>query len=168
MGVFGEFIYGGESVGGDVYGPDEAIRSDILAENVIILQLDSPVVVNNDFLSLSNYSISLIEGPGNQVNVRSIIRPQGLTTSTILLEIDPPTKGATYQVGVGSLDSESGSTIEGFSVFIARRTKLDNMLRFLPNHWDSRPRSLIRQVLTAISIEDERIGGSRSDEIGIS
>ena len=165
MSVFGQFVYGGPSVGGDVYGSDESISADMLGEDVIVLTLSNTVVVNNSFKDLANYTISIVEGSGQPVAVRRILPPTDqLTTTQVVIEVDRPTKGTTYKVTVSSLETVDGLDVEGTGVFVGRRTKLESMLRSLARHWDTRPNSLVRNFLAAISLEDDRIGGSRSDD----
>lgn len=164
MGVFGEIVYGGPSVGGDVYGPDESISIDMLGDNVLVLTLNTTVVVNDLFRDTSNYDVSIAEGTGAEVRVRKVLPPvSGLTTTQVRLEVDRPTKGVTYRVSVSGLLSKDGLDVNGGGIFIARRTKLETMLRSLARHWDDRPESLLRNFLAAISIEDDRIGGSILD-----
>jgi hypothetical protein len=38
------------------------------------------------------------------------------------------------------------------------------MLKSMPSHFDMRPESLVRNLITAISLQDDIIGGSRRDE----
>lgn len=164
MGVFGQFVYG-DGPDGDVYGPYEAIGADMLGEDVVVLTLNNTVVVNDNFRDVNNYSISIVEGTG-AISVRAVIIPKNkLTTNQIILEVDRPTKGTTYEVSINNLDTTDGLGVTGSAAFIGRRTKLESMLKSLAQHWDKRPNSVIRNFLAAISIEDDRIGGSRLDDL---
>lgn len=160
MGVFGEFVYGA-----DIYGPEETIRADMLGDDVVVLYLNDTVVVNSAFLDKTNYTISVLEGSG-AISIRNILPPKtALTTNKIIIELDKPTKGTKYQILVSNLTTPSNTSVTGPAKFIGRRTKLATMLRGLAPHWDTRPTSLLRGLLAAVSIEDDRIGGSRSDDL---
>lgn len=167
MGVFGGFIYGGESVGGDVYGPDvDILAADLIAADAVRVNLDLPVVVDDAYNDPTNYSITIIEGTGQDVSVRSVLPITTDTATEIILVIDKVSKGTTYEVSVGaSIRSTEGQTVAGSAQFMGRRTKAENMVRGLPAHFNRFPESCLRNVLTAIALADEEIGGSLDEPV---
>jgi hypothetical protein len=162
VGVFGGFIYGGEAVGGDVYGPDvDVLAADLISADAVRINLDAPVVVDDAYKDPTNYSVSVISGPGQTVAVRSVLPIFEDTTSEIILVIDKVSKGTTYEVSVdANVTGVSGQGVAGAAQFVGRRTKTENMCRGLPAHFNVLPESCIRNVLTAIGLADEDIGGS--------
>jgi len=146
-------------------GPDSVFFADMVGEDAILITLDQELVVDAAFKDVSNYSVQVISGVG-EVSVRRVIFPAtDRTTTQILLSVDRPVEGTRYRVTMGPLRSRSGVLVNGVVDFIGRRTKLGSMLQAIPHHWDTSPGALMRSTLAAISIEDDRIGGSRKDRL---
>jgi hypothetical protein len=53
------------------------------------------------------------------------------------------------------------------NVFIPRYTKMDNVLRRLPNLYASSPGSNLRTLLHAITREDDRVGGTQLEGLSL-
>lgn len=136
-----------------------------LSDDMLIMTFSDEVVVDDVYLDPATYGIEIIDGAGEAVEVREVQAPQdGLTTYDVILVLDKPTHGTHYRVStVTDLNGRDGDPVGGSSDFIARRTKTENMLRALPQHFNTRPDSIIRAFVTAIGIQDDIIGGSRND-----
>jgi len=162
VGVFGSFVYGGEGVGGDVYGPDVDVLSiDLISADVLRIRLDLPVIVDAAYNDPTNYTISVLSGPGQALHIREVLPIQTDTASDIMLVIDRIDKGTTYVVTVGAaITSTKGQNVVGSSQFVGRSTKTENMIKGLPAHFNKTPKSTIRNIMAAIGISDDLIGGS--------
>lgn len=87
------------------------------------------------------------------------------TSQSILIVVDKPTEGAVYRVDVNNLPFREGGTLSAHGSFIHRKTKTDSALKFFPVHFNTQPDSTIRQVITAMTLSDDIIGGTVPDEI---
>lgn len=165
MGVFGGFIYGGESVGGDVYGPDvDILTTDLITADVVRIRLESPVVVDDAYRDPTNYTLTVVSGPGQELAVRSVLPIQTNIASDIILVIDKIDKGTIYAISIGSaVISTTGQSVAASTEFTGRSTKTENMVRGLPAHFNTAPDSVICCLLAAIGISDDLIGGSLDD-----
>ena len=143
---------------------------DPIAQDVVKIILEDEIVVDSAYLDPANYSIQPVT-PGDIVpRVRAVIAPNAKVTTTILLHIDKPTEGGEYYLEADNLHDRNGNTIAveqaDLVTFVARFTKTDSMLRSLPDHFDPRPaESLIRNLLTAITMSDDLIGGSKDEPL---
>jgi len=153
---------------------EELPAVDILAHDTIIITFEQPVVIDSAFFDVTNYDIGIVEGVG-LIQVKEILSPiadaatleggRPLTTTYVILHTEPPTAGTHYRLTATGLTGTTGGTVAGSSEFIGRRTKTQSLIQSMPAHYDTRPPSVIRNILTAIGISDEIIGGSRSDRI---
>lgn len=139
---------------------------DMIGADALLYNFDRSVVIDSSLLSVENYTLEVVSATGSSIRVRKIIPPtDGLVTQSVILYVDQPTKGARYRLTSTNLRDRAGTKFGQVIDFIGRRTKLEGMLRSLPQHWDKRPDSVFRSILSAVSIEDDRIGGSRSDSL---
>lgn len=142
-----------------------AIELDQVGIDVVRIQFPYEVVIDRFYRDVTSYVITVERGFG-EISVREAIPPtDGLTTSEVILYVDQPTKGTTYRIDITQLRQRDGTAVVETGRFEGRRTKLETMLQGVPSHWDKRPTSVMRNILAAISIEDDRIGGSRSDRL---
>ena len=142
---------------------EEAPLVEPLTNDTIRITFDSEVVVDSLFSDTGSYVVAVVEGEG-PVSVREVLTPEdSRTTRSVILVVDKPTHGTHYRVTVAGLTGRDGALVGGSSDFFGRRTKAEDMVRSMPMHYSRRPDSLIRNILTAIGIEDETIGGSRDD-----
>ncbi len=138
----------------------------------IRLHLNTQVIATGSYLDPENYVISLrSDSPvvGDQVRPIRVFAPTQdvLVADYIYLETTPHTLGAYYEVNFTELQTLDG--VSGFGVnletpYQARTTKTMSQLKSLPAHFDKRLDALLHAVATAISLQDDTIGGSRSDE----
>ncbi len=143
---------------------EEVPAADMLSNDTLVLTLSAFVVVDSAFFDINNYSVSVVSGSG-PVSIREVFTPKNniTTTDQIIVSVDKPTIGTHYQLHVGDLHGLTGALVGGSGDFIARRTKTQSLVDSLPHHYDTRYASVIRQILTAVGISDDLIGGSRSD-----
>ncbi len=166
MGVFGGFVYGGESVGGDVYGPDvDILAAELIAADAVRVRLEAPIVVDDEYNDRDNYTITIVEGGSGTVTVRSVLPTNEDITTEVILIMDRLVGGLTYEVSLGTnLKSADGQSVVGTARFVGRKTKTENMLKGLPRHFNTSSTSTIRQILTAIGVSDDLIGGSLDED----
>jgi hypothetical protein len=149
-----------------------------LTENTIIMELSSMVVVDSNLFDVTNYLVEVIDGAGDiairkivnvmdparthqqQTQHTTLIPIQFLTTDSIIIHVDKPTKGTTYRITATNLTSTDGSLVSGIGDFIGYRTKIETLRRSIPNHFDKKPESILSSLLIAIGREDDFIGGT--------
>jgi hypothetical protein len=176
MAKFGTFEYGT----GIVYGPSsdgitiQSIR--ILSETIVEVLLAVPVVIDDLLLSPSNYPITFTDtGTPADIQVRKILpfvsgQPIDVSAKTqlglvstrrIQIVTDVHTKGVSYTVSIGALkNAATGLQETGLEGTLKSAfTKVDSTLRSIPNHFSKLPEATLVGVLSAIAIEDARIGG---------
>lgn len=177
MANFGSFEYGTGVVYGSSSAEIDAI--DILDQNKIRVTFTNPVVINEALVDVENYVIEFSDNPGfTDVEVLEVLpsvpdtsapdKTQVSATTTTELELltSYHSPGQSYDITISNLLASDGSGVPSVTnEAVARRTKVETILRSLPAHFDKRPGSNIRSTLTAIGIEDDRIGGSLIEDI---
>lgn len=164
MATYGSFVYGY----GYVYGTAVSNVTDalFLNANVIEITLAAEVVVDEEYYNLVNYTLTTVYGV--PISIRKVLEnkiPTKVTTK-ILLVTDASSEGSEYSLAVQDLNTRIGSKITPSTVTIySRRSKVDSALQSLPAHFDKRPESIVKNILTAITRSDEEIGGSRDEEV---
>jgi len=125
--------------------------------------------VDATYGSASNYNVSVFPRStvaGISVTVLEVLLPAdgAVTTDKVFLRTTDHTNGAAYQVGYTTLYNSSGIVVTtSLTPYQARDTKSVQALKSLPSYLDHRIGSLVRNLLTSISLEDDRLGGSRRD-----
>lgn len=142
-----------------------------IAEDLVRVNLPVPGRIDAAYLATSSYSIALRSDspkPGQGVAVVEVIPPTGdlVAFEYIYLRTTRHTLGAYYEVTIsGQIVDTAGLGINlPPAAYAARVTKTMAMLKSLPSHFDMRNESLVRNLVTAISLQDDIIGGSRRDE----
>ena len=130
----------------------------------IRIKLNFSVLMKNDdnFLDSDNYQID------NNLRVIEVIAPSGVSANHVILVTNFPIIGTEYAVTVSGLMTSDGNEIDpdfDTKSYIARLTKFDAMTNHLSSMYTRDKKALISAILTAISIEDDLIGGSRSDDL---
>ena len=141
-----------------------------ITPNLILLGLNSEVVVNTTYLNPLNYSISLASDTplyGVPVAPVAVLAPANnvVKANYVFLTTTGHTDGSYYTVGFNQLTVLSGavSLASALTPYASRVTKTMNVNR-IPSHFDTRPTSLLGSTLEALSVQDDKIGGSRSDD----
>jgi len=174
MAVFGSYVYGTGSTYGSA--PSTALFSELymLSETVIEITFSTPIMINDALKDTSNYQIEFFGNAGStDVEVKRILAgpPEGSPnelkyTSSIYLVTSVHTKGQKYKITISGLTSTLGGVLSSTDLHdTGTRTKVDEILSSIPSHYDKRPESTIRSILTAIGKQDDLIGGSRREEI---
>lgn len=168
-GPWGETPWGGgePSVSGNVR--IDTVR--FITPTYIRLQLNTQVIVNDGYKQASNYTAVVRSDtpiPGNAVSITRVIPPAQdvLIADYVYLETTTFSDGAYYDISFASLDTLDGVPAMNGSTCAtqARVTKTMLMLKSLPSHFDKRLDSLLHALVSAISLQDDTIGGSRNDE----
>ncbi len=138
----------------------------------IRLHLNTQVIATGSYLDPENYTIALRDDTpidGAAVRVVRVFAPAQdvLIADYVYLETTAHTNGAFYEVHFTELQTLDG--VSGFGVsdpmpYVSRVTKTMSTLKAIPSHFDKRLDALLHAVATAISLQDDTIGGSRSDE----
>lgn len=160
---------GGEpSVLGDI----QVTTVRFITPTYIRLHLNTQVIATGNYLDPENYTIALrSDSPvaGDAVRVVRVFAPTQdvLIADYVYLETTPHTNGAFYEVNYTELQTLDG--VSGFGVnlkmpYQSRVTKTMSSLKNVPSHFDKRLDALLHAVVSAISLQDDTIGGSRSDE----
>lgn len=143
----------------------------MISSTYLRVQLNTQVLTVGTYLNSENYTISLrSDSPlaGDPVRVVNVFAPTGdvLKADYIYLETTPHTNGSFYEIYFTSLQMLDGTIVSGVSnpmPYASRVTKTMNVLSNLPSHFDKRLDSTFNAVVSAFSIQDDIIGGSRSD-----
>lgn len=152
-----------DSSGGVPIPTISASDINILSKTLVSLTLVEQVVVNDAYYDPANYVLTGPDGPGPAVV--SILRQNNSSTYEIILVTNTLPEGVTYTLSFSGLSLRSGVEPIGSGDFETRSTKLDSILRSIPNHYDTRSSSNLHALLAAIGASDDLIGGSRSDSI---
>lgn len=137
------------------------IRS--LALDVLRVDFAQALAANDSMFDLDNYEITPVTSGADTVEVSQIIKggeADDPTVTYVDLQITRAALDATYQLLITNLEtSDSVLLAELVGEFLGRATKTDSFTRSIPQQYNTRPDSTLRQVLTAMALEDERIGG---------
>jgi hypothetical protein len=160
---------GAPSVAGDI--SVSSVR--FISPTYIRVHLNTQVIVNSFYLDPENYTIALRSDStiaGDAVGVVRVFAPANevLIADYIYLETTQHTDGALYDISFTSLQTLDGVTGSGVSApagYASRVTKTMSSLKSIPSHFDKRLDALLHAVVAAISIQDDIIGGSRSDRL---
>jgi hypothetical protein len=141
----------------------------MLSETVIELTFNTPVIVDAALLDTSNFQVEFYSAPGSTDVLVHRVMPgdSGGTSkfvSTVQLITSKHTTGIRYKLTINNISSTLGGTLSAAEVAgTGARTKVDDILSNIPSHFDKRPESLIRSLLSAIGKQDDLIGGSRKE-----
>lgn len=161
MANFGTFTYGSALYGSSV----RAKYIDLLDFTHIRVVMEAEVLITDSTRSTDSYSVAP-QGEGSSVRVLEVLLPKGaLVTDTFILRTDTLSDGEVYRVTVEGLRTRNDAEVAFYGDFPARHTKISSILSSLPNHFTKAMSSNVGALLTAIALEDERIGGSRLDDI---
>lgn len=138
---------------------------DQIGSDAIKVAMSDEVIVNDEYKNNATFTITAIDGSSTLAIKDIAIDETSLTTDEILLYIETPAKGVVYEVSIDSLTRRDGIALVASGRFEGRRTKGEIVLKDIPSHWNKNPESVMRNFLTAIAIEDDRIGGSRDDRL---
>lgn len=173
MAGWGNSSWGGSPWGAGAAAPvvvvdDGVVRAaDVLYSNAIRVRFEDDMKNDYRLQSVSSYIIEP-DGDGRAVAVKLVEAGNVARTNEVILYVTPVTVGATYTVTVAGPKTAKGGSMsltENTAQFIGRITKTDNALESTTRVYDTRPGSIFRSVLIAITKEDDRIGGTRNDSL---
>jgi len=142
----------------------------IIAEDVLRVTFGISIAIDEALRDISNWEVLVIPSGDDPQVVDVRIDPTADTVTSVDLEVTKTTKGVTYQVNAHNLSDDDGVSVvnaDGEHTLSARfsshLTKVDSILNQLPGPFSSTLDSNIRQILSAIAIEDDVIGGKDSE-----
>jgi len=138
---------------------------ELLSQDSLLLTFAGNVVNNASLRATTNYTIVPV-GDGIPVRVVDVLTGSTAITDQVVLVFTRPLIGTTYTVTASGMNDEGGLILDPTTKqFVARFTKMDNVLRGLPSIYTRGHRSSLRSLLQALSRVDESIGGNRSDTL---
>jgi hypothetical protein len=155
---------------------------DYVEADIVRLTLSFRAKVDSNYLNPNNYVISsYVVSPvlARPVTVQEVIAinnfgPDALgvppepaiASNLVYLKTTPHSMGANYQVTYTTLFSTDGGTVTPNDPvpYQVRITKVDSILKSLPPHIDRRPKAIVRSILGAIGLQDDKIGGSKKEQ----
>jgi hypothetical protein len=164
MSDYSTFTYGSGVVYGHVTDVT-AVRALVIADNLIELTFSGELVRNTAFLDPASYTASILDGNGAAIDVLQVLTPNSLTNDKVYLLTSYHSPGTTYQIVAAGLSGRAGQAVSGTFKFKSIVTKLDQMYKNIPTHFSRDPDGLVRNMLAAISMSDDRIGGARFDTL---
>jgi hypothetical protein len=160
---------------GDVYGVAFTIPSItsitsisgiyIIAKDKIRILFSTEVSKSHELLKESTYSLYNNSRGTNNV-IKEVMPLPDKATDYVDLRISNITWGESYTFSIGDdlIADIDGLLIPSQEVsFIAHRTKVDNILKHMPDLYDAK-KGNIRTILEAIGLSDNDIGGSTTEE----
>jgi len=145
-----------------------------IGPTLIRLNLSFSARLDPEFLLSTNYAITPHTGSeitGEAVNVLEVLPPSNdvYVDQFVYLRTTKHTEGASYDVTYRNLTDSAGRHVGLIGEwadavpYVSRITKTVQVLKSIPAHFDVGETSLIRNLLTAISLSDDALGGSRND-----
>lgn len=142
------------------------VSSNAWSSDVIELKFSDPMLRDTQLTKTSNYTITPVT-IGNSVTVLGVRAGKSTSAPSVFLNITQPTVGATYRISASTnlvgLNGIYLSANISTCIFVARQTKIDDMLNSLPKHYDIGIDSRLRNILMAIGRQDDLLGGTRLD-----
>ena len=133
----------------------------VVAENLIELQFSDVLVVLDGYLDPSTYTI--VDSFLKEIQVTSILDPGSSVSSSIFLVTKGLSSSGSYQLNINSgiLFDRNGKSLDAQQItWSMHRTKVDSTIDSLAKFYNTRSRGVIRGLIEAIMISDEKIGGS--------
>ena len=136
--------------------------AEILARDAIVIYFSSLVYNDSILRNTDTYVFS------PSLSVAEVIVGDGISISEVTLIVRYIVPGEEYLLTVEGI-TDSGNLVMDPTVaplVVGRSTKLDKVLTSAPVLYDTSPTSTIRQILSAIHREDDKIGGSQDEYVG--
>jgi hypothetical protein len=137
----------------------------VIAKDKIRILFSTEVSESHELLKESTYSLYNSNRGTNNV-IKEVMPLPDKATDYIDLRISNITWGESYTFSIGD---DLVADIDGLLIpsqevsFIAHRTKVDNILKHMPDLYDVK-KGNIRTILEAIGLSDNDIGGSTTEE----
>jgi hypothetical protein len=114
------------------------------------------LTTDDNYYNASNYAIA-------GLGVKRVVPISSKLASYVLLETELQTETTEYTVSISNIRTRDGTPVSTSASWIARTTKAQTCLNNMPSVWSRDPNSKVASLLTAMGLEDDKIGGSRSD-----
>jgi hypothetical protein len=142
------------------------LEARLLSKDVLRVNFSEGISVDENLTNLSNWIISALPS-GESPTVKQIMfDPEFDTVSFVNLEISKTTTGVIYEISASNLLNVEGAKFANPNLiptvstkFLSRSTKIDAVLSRIPKMYGRDLYSNIRNILSAIALEDEEIGG---------
>ena len=129
---------------------------EVLAQDTLLVVFSEPLSTLAANFDAASYTIS-------GLTIRSVLEPttEGAPVD-LILTTDKMVVGTDYTLSAAGLEPASAASFDSATTleFKGRQTKLDKVLTSTPILYDTAPASAVRQVLTAIHRENDKIGGT--------
>lgn len=137
-----------------------------LARKLIQITFEENVVIDDQFLALSNYAITTSTAGANVVSAMAIrgyntnYTDETHSTTFVNLELSLTTLSALYEINISNIKTVDNLTLIGLrGFFTGRNTKFDSAMKFFPQYIGSKFNGVLPNILLALSGADEGIGG---------
>lgn len=158
-GSFGAMPFGSTEV--ELFDSFEVLFAEPISASLIRIVLSEYAVVNNDYKNPNSYAIT--DFAGSYIPVLNVLTPKDLSVNYVLLRVRPQALGQSYGIVVTNIMSRSGvvisDTVNSYW-YLYNSTKTDSILASIPSIYDKSPGTDLNGILTAISLEDNLIGGT--------
>jgi hypothetical protein len=162
----------------DAVAADDDISSIVvIARDMLMVTFRESLIVDSAYLDAASYTITAVTDGAAAIQITNVLmqfdedeNPKFSSTPYLFLQVTQPTLGAVYNIDIVTptslryVDGTSPAAAVTVRKFQSRYTKTDQTLRSIPKHFDKRVTAEIRTLLTAISLSDDLIGGSRRDD----
>lgn len=172
MGHFGHRAFGKSSYGGTSidFSVTNVVLPSVSAVNIIAvdtLEIVFSTYMRNSALLKNPTSYTVVPvSVGDAVAVTSVKTDSLLpAVLSVFIHITKPTQNVYYTVAVvGAVTDADGDLLETSSAVIkTRKTKTDDVVLKAPKSLSMDKGSLVRKIYNAISISDDKIGGSKKN-----
>lgn len=133
----------------------------VVSKDLIKLEFSQSLAVEAKYYDLQNYAITALGG-APAVVVLGVLDPAASKVPSVFVQVQGLIEGGVYQFHIPnqSLYSANGMYVpEHIVTWTMRRTKVDSTRNSLARFYDTKSRGLIRGLIEAIMISDEKIGG---------
>lgn len=173
---FGSSTYGSSNFGSllpaaavaEEVAPFAITKVEQIAFDALRLTFSEETISNANYLNTDNYLVTKEGESVEAIAVKQVKKINDFVTNKVILWTDYQKEGVTYEIKVSNLVSITGQAIESDTTLTWKAVKTKTQAVIfdnLPQHFDKRIESKIRNVLTAVSLEDDLIGGNLSKQI---
>jgi len=142
-------------------GPVKISNVFVVSDDLIKIEFASSLATDSLYYLLSNYYITVLDG-SPPVVVEQVLEAPKPKVPYVFIVVRGLTQGGKYQFHIPykNLFAANGTYIpEHTFSWSMRRTKVDSTRNSLARFYDTKSRSMIRGLIEAIMISDEKIGG---------
>lgn len=134
----------------------------VISKDVIRVEFEDGISATSSVSDSSTYVITPHDSSSNLVEILSVITnvEEGEALFYIDLNITAPTIGALYAIEIDGLYDLTGNDYAVLGAdFVGKSTKIDSMTNSFGRMYDLKIGSNLRNILMAVCLEDEKIGG---------